>query len=470
MKNYSRRKFIKKSGISAIASIGTSVILNNSCEDDISISQSQGKYMGDFSAPKIKNIKAAFIGVGSRGIGHVNNFKTHKDTEILSVCDLYKKRVENLTKKLNLNLSTDGYWGDENAWIKMVEDKRPDIVFISTNWDNHAPMAIRCMELGSHVFVEVPLANTIEDLWKIVNTSEKTQKHCMMLENVNYAREELMFLNICRQGKIGEFLHAEAAYIHDLRWQMMEKNNNMQIPDDFPGTGSWRTKQYSKNIGNLYPTHGLGPVAQYMSLARGDDNFNKIVSLSSPSRGRELFAKNHFPKDDEWNKINYQNGDINTSIIKTTYGKTIMIQWDETSPRPYTRHNLIQGTKGTLAGFPTRVFFDNKEGALSGVYSGWIQGGDLDSIYKKYDHPLYKRLNDKTSNSGHGGMDGIMMYRIIECLKKGSPLDQNVYEGAFWSAVTPLSRISVINDGAPQSFPDFTRGNWKSTKPLDIIQ
>ena len=146
-----------------------------------------------------------------------------------------------------------------------------------------------------------------------------------------------------------------------------------------------------------------------------------------------------------------------------------MIQWDETSPRPYTRHNLIQGTKGTLAGFPTRAFFDKKESSISGKYSGWIQGEDLDLIYEKYDHPLYKRLNNVTSNSGHGGMDGIMMYRIIESLKKGSPLDQNVYEGAFWSAVTPLSRMSVTNDGVPQSFPDFTRGNWNTTKPLGII-
>ena len=465
MKNYSRRKFIKKSGVSAIASIAASTILNSSCDDNFLISDSEGEYMGGFSAPKMNKIKAAFIGVGSRGISHVNNFNGFKDTEVVSICDLYKNRVENLSKKLDLSI--DGYWGEESAWIKMVEEKRPDIVFISTDWDNHARMAVKCMELGAHVFVEVPLANTIEDLWKIVNTSEKTQKHCMMLENVNYGREELMFLNICRQGKIGEFLHAEAAYIHDLRSQMMEKNQNLQIPDNFPGTGSWRTKQYSKK-GNLYPTHGLGPVAQYMSLARKDDNFSKIISLSSPSRGRKLFAKEHFAKEDGWNKINYQ-GDINTSIIKTNLGKTIMIQWDETSPRPYTRHNLIQGTKGILAGFPTRVFFDNKESALSGKHSGWIQGDNLDSIYEKYDHPLYKRLNDVTSNSGHGGMDGIMMYRIIECLKKGSPLDQNVYEGAFWSAVTPLSRMSVSKDGAPQSFPDFTRGNWKNTKPLRII-
>tara|TARA_B100001989_G_scaffold234441_1_gene195033 strand:- start:212 stop:1264 length:1053 start_codon:yes stop_codon:yes gene_type:complete len=349
----------------------------------------------------------------------------------------------------------------------MIEETKPDVVFISTNWDNHAKMAIKSMELGSHAFVEVPLANTIEDLWGIVNTSEKTRKHCMMLENVNYGREELMFLNICRKGLIGDLIHGEASYIHDLRAQMFQKDKTYF--DSQPGTGSWRTRQYAKNIGNLYPTHGLGPVAQYMSLARKEDNFKKIVSLSSPSKGRALMAKKYFEKDHEWNNLEFRNGDINTSIIQSTYGKTIMIQWDETSPRPYTRHNLIQGTLGTLAGFPTRVFFDSKENALSIDHLPWIEGEDLSDIYEKYDHPLYKKLNKETADSGHGGMDGIMMYRLIECLQKGLPLDQNVYEGAFWSAVTPLSAKSVDSGGNPQYFPDFTRGKWKNTEPLGII-
>lgn len=289
----------------------------------------------------------------------------------------------------------------------------------------------------------------------------------MMLENVNYGREELMFLNICRKGLIGDLIHGEASYIHDLRAQMFQKDETSF--DGHPGTGSWRTKQYSKNIGNLYPTHGLGPVAQYMSLARKKDNFDKIVSLSSPSKGRYLMAKKYFDKNHEWNNLEFKNGDINTSIIQTTYGKTIMIQWDETSPRPYTRHNLIQGTMGALTGFPTRVFFDSEENQNSIGYFPWIEGKDLSEIYEKYDHPLYKKLNEKTTGSGHGGMDGIMMYRVIECLQKGEPLDQNVYEGAFWSAVTPLSAKSIDSGGNPQNFPDFTRGKWKDTEPLGIV-
>lgn len=322
-------------------------------------------------------------------------------------------------------------------------------------------MAIEAMKKGAHAFVEVPLAVTLDELWDIVNTSEKTQKHCMMMENVNYGRDELMYLNMCRQGVVGELLHAEAAYIHELRWQMNDVER---------GTGFWRTHHYAKRNGNLYPTHGLGPVAQYMNLARKDDNFKKITSFSTPALGRQMYAEQNYPSDHKWNKLNFKGGDLNTSIIKTHLGRTIMVQWDETSPRPYSRHNLIQGTKGTLAGFPTRIALDGGIEGITKNHHYWAQGKDLEAIYEKYDHPLYKRLNQKTKDSGHGGMDGIMMYRIVECLQNGLPLDQNVYEGAFWSAVAPLSEKSVQEDGMPQEFPDFTRGNWKSTRPLAVVE
>lgn len=282
----------------------------------------------------------------------------------------------------------------------------------------------------------------------------------MMMENVNYGRTELMYLNMCRKGVIGELLHGEAAYIHELRWQMNEVER---------GTGSWRTPQYAFGKGNLYPTHGLGPVAQYMSLARKDDNFKSLVSYSTPALGRASYANKNYPEDHKWNQLDFQNGDLNTSIVKTEMGRTILVQWDETSPRPYSRLNLIQGTKGALAGFPPRVALEGGVEGITKDHHHWVEGEQLEKVYEKYDHPLYKRLNQQSKGSGHGGMDGIMRYRIIECLQKGLPLDQNVYEGAFWSAVTELSGRSVDQDGAPQQFPDFTRGNWKSTSPLEII-
>ncbi|MGY8945136.1 MAG: alpha-N-acetylgalactosaminidase, partial [Flavobacteriales bacterium] len=206
-----------------------------------------------------------------------------------------------------------------------------------------------------------------------------------------------------------------------------------------------------------------------MNLARQEDNFKSLISYSTPAMGRKLYAEKNYSKDHKWNQLDYKNGDLNTSIIKTNLGRTIMLQWDETSPRPYTRHNLIQGTKGTLAGFPTRVALEGGVEGITENHHKWVQGDQLEAVYEKHDHPLYKRLNEKSKGSGHGGMDGIMMYRIVECLQNGLPLDQNLYEGCFWSAVTELSGKSIDQDGAPQKFPDFTRGNWKNTTPLNII-
>ena len=464
MKNYNRRKFIKTTTISAAALTVASTLA--SCSDNNIESISKGKYMGGFSAPKLDTVRIAFIGLGARGSGHLRSLASLEGVEVVAISDLYEDSCTRSSKvaseigKGERHNNIAQYWGEENKWELMLEEIKPDAVFISTNWNNHAPMAIKSMESGAHAFVEVPIAVSLQEMWEIVDTSEKTQKHCMMMENVNYGRDELMYLNMCRNGVIGELLHAEAAYIHELRFQMSQEER---------GTGSWRTHHYANGKGNLYPTHGLGPVAQYMNLGRTDDSFKSIVSYSSPAKGRDLYAQKNYSVEHKWNKLNYLNGDINTSIIKTNVGRTVMVQWDETSPRPYTRHNLIQGTKGTLAGFPTRIALEGGFEGASKDHHSWIQGDQLELLYEKYDHPLYIRLNQETKNSGHGGMDGIMRYRIIECLRNGLPLDQNVYEGCFWSAVTPLSGKSISEEGAPQKFPDFTRGNWKNTKQLDVI-
>ncbi|MCW5516377.1 Gfo/Idh/MocA family protein [Muriicola sp. Z0-33] len=463
MKKLNRRNFIRKTSLAG-AAISMGPVAVKSAE--YAKRPSAAEYMGDFVAPKLPTIRAAFIGVGARGPGHMKFFANLPGTEVVAISDLYEdlaKKWANVAEEIgggNRHKQIATYFGGENQWQLMLKEVKPDVVFIATNWANHAPMAIAAMKNGAHAFVEVPIAVTLKEMWDIVDASEATRKHCMMMENVNYDRDELMFLNMCRQGILGDILHAEAAYIHELRGQMQQVER---------GTGSWRTHHYANRNGNLYPTHGLGPVAQYMSLARQEDNFESLVSFSTPSLGRKAYAQNNYPSDHQWNQLEYKGGDMNTSIIKTTLGRTIMVQWDETSPRPYSRLNLVQGTKGTLAGFPTRVAL---EGGIEGVtddHHSWAQGDQLEVLYEKYDHPLYKRLNQKTKDSGHGGMDGMMMYRIVECLQNGLPIDQNVYEGCHWSAVGPLSEISVANGGAPQAFPDFTRGNWKSTQPLGII-
>lgn len=443
-------------------------------------------YMGDFAAPALEKLKVAIIGVGARGPTHLEHLAAAEGTEFVGICDLYEDAVQRWKAEV---LKADGerhknvktYSGDKLAYKKMLAETKPDAVWIATPWEWHAPMAISCMEAGAHAFVEVPMATTLEDLWKIVDVSEKTKRHCMMLENVNYGRDELMFLNMCRQNVFGELLHGEAAYIHELRGQMHEYEKGR-------GTGSWRLLHWAAENGNLYPTHGLGPVAQYMNLARGEDHFRRLVSFSSPARNHSLYAEEVLGPESKSMKLDYsKGGDMNTSIIKTVLGRTIMVQWDESSPRPYSRHNLIQGTRGTGAGFPNRLALDytwkNATPALrellklpenspgkSSDYHSWIQGGGYNAFYEHFDHPLFKRMEGiAKKHGGHGGMDAIMNFRAIECLRKGEPLDQNVYEGAFWSAVTPLSRKSVAEDGMPQDFPDFTRGNWKSTKPLAVI-
>lgn len=462
MKNIGRRNFLKKTSLSAASlylagSVGCSEKENN---------LSGGKYMGDFSASKLDTVRIALIGVGARGSGHAKQLASIEGTEIVAIADVYEDLVDrSVTSCKAIGNERHGdigrYFGDENIWKKMLSEVKPDAVFIATNWRNHAPMAIEAMNQGAHAFVEVPIAVTLKEMWEIVDTSEQTQKHCMMMENVNYGRDELLYLNLCRQGLIGEILHAEAAYIHDLRFQMEEQER---------GTGSWRTHHYAKRNGNLYPTHGLGPVAQYMNLGRGEDQFNTLVSFSSPARGRKAYAEKNYAADHKWNALDFSGGDMNTSIVKTTLGKTVMIQWDETSPRPYSRLNLVQGTKGVLAGFPTRVALEGGIEGATDSHHRWAQGEQLDGLYQKYEHPMYKRLGAlATKMGGHGGMDFMMLYRIVECLRSGSPLDQNVYEGCLWSAVSPLSEASVAQGGMPQKFPDFTRKQWKNTQPLNII-
>jgi predicted dehydrogenase len=331
----------------------------------------------------------------------------------------------------------------------MLKQDNIDIVVISTPWEWHTPMCVHTMQAGKHAFTEVPAAVTAEECWQLVDTAEKTQRNCMMLENVCYGREELMVLNMCRQGLFGELTHGEGAYIHNLRGQMR------QYPR---GTGSWRTPHHAKRNGNLYPTHGLGPVAQYMSINRGD-RFDYLTSVSSPALGRQDFAEHHLPEDHPFRKLKYICGDMNTSLIKTVKGRSIVVQHDTTTHRPYDRVNLIQGTKGTFRGYPNRIAIEKH---------GWEE--DLKPYYEKYDHPLWKRMGEEAKKAGgHGGMDFLMLWRLIYCLRNEEPLDQDVYDAAAWSAIGPLSEESVANRSNSVDFPDYTRGVWKTAEPLGIV-
>ena len=407
-------------------------------------------------------VRVGFVGVGARGSGHVAQMLLLEGVEVTAICDTHRPSLDKAVKRcVDKGRPAPKAYDGAKDYLRLANQPDVDIVIISTPWSLHVPMAVAAMRAGKHAFIEVPAATTVDGCWELVDTAEETQRHCMMMENVNYGRDELMVLNMCRQGVFGELLHGQAAYIHDLRWQMKEIEH---------GTGSWRTYEYTKRNGNLYPTHGLGPVAQYMNINRGD-RFDFLCSVSSPALSREIYARENFPQGHERRRLKFKCGDINTSIIKTALGRTIMVQWDEQLPRPYTRLNLIQGTRGIFAGFPNRCTFESHDG-IEGMKSTerWAQGEELESLYNRFDHPLWKRVaNDPANQGGHGGMDFVMLWRIVYCLRNGLPLDQDVYDAASWSVISPLSETSVANRGRSMDVPDFTRGKWKTMKPLGIV-
>lgn len=453
MKQFNRRDFLKAASAAAAASVVAGCATSNSSI----IPAQQGQSVIGLIAPKMDVVRVGFIGVGQRGFGHVKRMSHIDGTHIVAICDTHDEVLERSANYLTQRgLSKPAlYSGTDKSYQAMLARDDIDIVIISTPWAWHAPMAIDTMNSGKHAFVEVPLALTVEEMWQIVDTAERTQKNCMMMENVNYGRDELMVLNMVRQGVFGELLHGEAAYIHELRWQMKEVTHK---------TGSWRTQWHAKRDGNLYPTHGLGPVSQYMNINRGD-RFDFLTSMSSPALGRKAYAQQEFPSDHQRNQLNYIAGDMNTTLIKTVKGRSIMVQHDTTTPRPYSRHNLIQGTNGVFAGFPNRIALE--KGSEKSFHE-WDH--DMAPWYKKYDHPLWVKMGEEAQrNGGHGGMDFLMFWRMIYCLRNGEALDQDVYDGAAWSVISPLSAQSVSNRSTSVDIPDFTRGAWKTAQPLGIV-
>ncbi|MCF6441434.1 Gfo/Idh/MocA family oxidoreductase [Pseudoalteromonas luteoviolacea] len=455
MTHINRRHFLKAAGVAAAAGVVAGCAQTNG--QSTLATNPKGKSVIGLIAPKMDIVRVAFIGVGQRGYGHVKRMSHIDGAEIVALCDTHQEVLERSAKFLtDKGLKKPALYGaGEFAYKEMLAREDIDIVIISTPWKWHAPMAIDTMESGKHAFVEVPLALTVEEMWQIVDTAERTQKNCMMMENVNYGRDELMVLNMVRQGIFGELLHGEAAYIHELRWQMKELEHK---------TGSWRTEWHTRRDGNLYPTHGLGPVSQYMNINRGD-RFDYLTSMSSPALGRAAYAQREFPTDHQRNKLNYICGDMNTTMIKTVKGRSIVVQHDTTTPRPYSRHNLIQGTNGVFAGFPNRIALEQ---GGRGSFHDWDE--DMNYWYGKYDHPLWVKMGKEAErNGGHGGMDFLMFWRMIYCLRNGEPLDQDVYDGAAWSVISPLSAQSVANRSESVSIPDFTRGQWKTATPLGIV-
>jgi predicted dehydrogenase len=400
----------------------------------------------------IDTVRIAFIGVGSRGTGAVRRYTFLDGVKIMALCSLEPEPLEKaqaILKEKGLP-PADVYNGPED-WKTICERDDIDLVYITTHWDLHTPIAVYAMEHGKHAVTEVPAAISIDECWQLVNTAEKTRRHFMQLENCNYDFFEMATLNMARQGLFGEIVHAEGAYIHDLRRSKFGENAYWEM---------WRLRHNQTRNANLYPTHGFGPICHIMNIHRGD-KMEYLVSMSSDQFGMTAYAKEKFGEDSDYAKRDYKRGDINTTLVKTQKGKTIMIQHDVTSPRPYSRIHLISGTKGFVRKWPVRGI------AIEPDTHKFLSDEEMEKLLAEYEHPITKEVGEMAKKvGGHGGMDFIMDYRLIYCLRKGLPLDQDVYDAAEWSAITELSEKSLENESMPVRVPDFTRGSWKKLKTV----
>lgn len=391
-----------------------------------------------------ERVRLGIIGVGGRGTSLLRDLLAVDGVEVKAICDLVPTKVEHAQKMVSdAGQAKPAGFSKGELDFKNLNQLDLDIVYIATPWEWHVRMAVDAMKNGKHAAVEVPAATTLQECWDLVNTSEATRKHCVILENCCYGSSEMLVLQMVRDGAFGQITHGEAAYIHDLR-AILTANE---------GEGLWRRFPHMQRNCNLYPTHGLGPVAHYMDIHRGD-RFDYMVSVSSLEASLRDYVKGHFPDADPKRAEKYICGDMNTSIIRTEKGRTILLQHDVVNPRPYSRLNLIQGTKGAFADYPPRVFMDGQKD------EEWQQ---IDGFKDRYEHPLWKQNGEMARKTGgHGGMDYIMNARLMDCLKRGLAPDIDVYDAAAWSAPTPLSEASVSGNGAPQKFPDFTRGHWNT--------
>jgi predicted dehydrogenase len=440
-----RRDFLRLSGLAGMSLVPSTFVNANENESLLNpFKRDPAKHfnMSGYAAPKLDTVRIGFIGLGQRGPDAVLRMSKIEGVEIKGLCDLRPEKADAAKKSLaGTKQNPDVYSGDKDIWKKMVDRNDIDLIYIATPWALHTPMAVYAMKAGKHVCTEVPAAKTLEECWQLVETSESTKKHCMMLENCCYDFFELLTLNMARQGVFGEIVHAEGAYIHDLVDLNFDKDGYYDM---------WRLKENYRN-GDLYPTHGLGPVAQALNINRGD-RMEYLTSMSTDDftmaeRAKELAAKDDFFK--EYANKTYR-GNMNTTVIRTVKGKTIMIQHDVSSPRVYSRIHLISGTKGAAQKYP-------EPGRINIGHKAWATEEEMKAFTEKYQPPIVTKVGEMAKQiGGHGGMDFLMDWRTIDCLRNGLPLDMDVYDAAAWSSIVPLSEKSVDKRSAPQNIPDFT--------------
>jgi hypothetical protein len=444
-----RREILKKGAMAGAASLGLTKLA----------SASESTPIGHNSAPASESVigmkfspvdivRIGVIGVGARGSSMLHEFLAVDNVQITAVCDIVKDKTVSARSTIEKagGKAPALYFNGDHDFENLCERDDIDFIYVATPWDWHVSMALAAMNNGKHVGLEVPAAMTVKDCWALVSSSEKNRRHCIMMENCCYGYNEMMVLNLVRAGLLGDLLHAEAAYIHDLRALLFSNESE----------GLWRRFPHITQDGNLYPTHGLGPVANYLNINRGD-RFDYMVSMSSLERGLTRYRQEHVPASDPKWKEKYKCGDMNTSLIKTVNGRTIMLQHAVATPRPYDRINLVSGTKGIFRDYPPRLYLDGQPGGEK-----WTT---LDKYKPQYEPALWARIGELArKRGGHGGMDFIMVYRLIQCLREGLAPDMDVYDAASWTAPGPLSQLSAAEGSSPVKFPDFTRGRWKGAR------
>ncbi len=439
----SRRRLLQGSAAAAATlAVPGMVGAQNRLPDTGHTPSTKNKTMFNTPFDRHERVRIGFVGVGGRGTGLLGDFLATGLVDVPAICDInesHAKRGARMVEKAGQK-APELYTKGDHDFERLCARTDLDVVLTATPWDFHVPVCLSAMHHGHHAFTEVPAAETLEDCWKLVNTSEATRKHCIMIENCTYDHAEMMVLNMVQAGLFGEPIHGGAAYDHDLR----------DVLTNGTGESLWRRVPHTKRNGNFYPTHGLAPVSNYFGN-HVRDRFDYMVSMSSPEYGLSDWVKRKFPENDPKRKEHYVEGDVNTSLIKTVLGKTIMLQHDVVNCRPYSRINMLQGSKGIFEDYPPRIYLDG----------GNDEYVDLDKYKDEWEHPLWKQIGDMArKNGGHGGMDFIMAYRMATCMHEGLVPDMDVYDAAAWSAPGPLSEISVAHGSAPFKFPDFTRGEW----------
>ena len=409
-----------------------------------------GGTMQGFACAPVERVRVGIVGVGRRGEWAAKRLSKIPGLEVTALADVEEYRLAegNAALKSEGRREARTYLGPE-SYKAVADDPAVDLVYITAPWPVHVPAAVAALEAGRHCAVEVPCAMTVEDCWRLVETAEKVRRHLIPLENCCYGEEELFALNLCRNGVLGELVHGEGAYIHNLAAENFAEVDGCTYFTALRGTWNrWRVKWNQIHDGNPYPTHGLGPICQYMDINRGD-RLERVVSMSSRQAGITAFATRQFGAASPEARASYKLGDVNTSLFHTAKGRTIMIQHAVQSPRPYSRINLISGTEGTLCGYPLRV-------ALLPDSDKWLKDEELADLKEKYMHPLERESGELAKKvGGHGGMDFKMDLRWAQCLQRGEPMDADVYDAATWSCLAELSERSVSAGSMPVDVPDF---------------